>query len=325
MKLRGGELGRRFWLSYWIASLSLLLLTGSALGQSASPSLYAQATSAMLDRSFPSPRVEYLLLDLETSQTVALRWAHPENPIPVGSLLKPFVALAYGQSHGGAALSGSAAGAFPVVHCHGKIDGCWRTKGHGSLQLEPALGQSCNAYFLALATDLSSSSAGRDSLRSVSAAYHLPAPPGLESSSESSASAVPRKWIGVTPEWRIPPLALANAYALLVSRIDSRPQGKIVTRLIAGMRLAASAGGTAAKVGSHPGGVLAKTGTAPCVPDSASGRCVANGDGLVVLLTPADHPRLLLLVRQRGTTGAETAALAGQMLTRLEGAHAEAR
>jgi cell division protein FtsI/penicillin-binding protein 2 len=300
-------------------------MSASALGQSPSPSLYAQATSAILDRSFPSPRVEYLLLDLEASQTVALRWAHPEAPVPVGSLLKPFVALAYGQFHGGAASPSSSSGAFPAVHCHGKSDGCWRTKGHGSLQLEQALGQSCNAYFLALATDLSSSNAGRDAMRSMSTAYHLPAPPEPESSSENSATALPGMWIGVTPEWRISPPVLAQAYAELVSRSRIGPQDEIRTRLLAGMRLASGPGGTASKVGVHPGGVLAKTGTAPCVPDSKSGRCLANGDGLVVLLTPADHPRLLLLVRQRGTTGAETAALAGQMLTRLEEAHAQAR
>ena len=300
----------------------LLLLLMPLRAQEASSGLYAQAASALLDRSFPSRRVEYLLLDLRTRQTVAVRWAHVEKPIPVGSLLKPFVALAFGELHANLSSESSSTRQFPALYCHGKQDSCWRVGGHGSLGLEQALAESCNAYFLALAKDLSASGDGMAAIDRVSASYGLPAPPA-DSIAGLGERQMPPMLIGVTPEWRIPPGALAQAYAALTAY----PRSEIVSRLLNGMRLAASPGGTAAQVGQHPGGVLAKTGTAPCVPepDASSGRCIANGDGLVVVLTPAMNPDRLLFVRQRGTTGAQTAELAGEMLSRLEEPHVQAR
>jgi len=305
-----------------------LLLLAPLQAQEASSSLYGQAASALLNRNFPSDRVEYLLLDLRTRQTLAVRWPNAELPIPVGSLLKPFVALAYGEVHMGAYSSPSRQ--FPVLHCRGRRDGCWREGGHGSVALEQALAESCNAYFLALARDLSASingpgagsGGGLAAIDHVSAAYGLPVPP-TDSVTRQGELRIPRMLIGVTPEWRVSPIALARAYATLAAQSQSGFAG----RLFSGMRLAARSGGTASKVGRHPGGVLAKTGTAPCVPGAypGSGRCVANGDGLVVVLTPAENPDLLLLVRQRGTTGAQTAEVAGQMLLRLEGMHASVR
>jgi hypothetical protein len=84
-----------------IACLALLCFSLSLASRAEEPSssLYAQATSTMLDRSFPSSRVEYLLADLRTQQTIAIRWPNAEKPIPVGSLLKPFVALSYNELH----------------------------------------------------------------------------------------------------------------------------------------------------------------------------------------------------------------------------------
>ena len=197
----------------------LLLLLAPLRAQEASSSLYGQAASALLNRSFPSDRVEYLLLDLPTRQTLAMRWAHAELPIPVGSLLKPFVALAYGEVHvakySSAPFSSSQ---FPVLQCRGRRDGCWRAAGHGSLALEQALAESCNAYFLALARDLSASSVGAGSspnygfaaIDRVSASYGLPAPPRASSIAGSGEQRIPRMLIGVTPEWRISPIALAD-------------------------------------------------------------------------------------------------------------------
>jgi cell division protein FtsI/penicillin-binding protein 2 len=266
--------------------------------------LYGQAASALLERSFALPGVEYLLLDLRTHKTVAMHWDHPEAEIPVGSLLKPFVALAYSQMHAGDARRPFPAfPPFPSIRCHGKADGCWKPGGHGLLTLEPALARSCNAYFLSLAGELSAS--GMDALSRVSARYGLPSPP---------APATPQSLIGLTSEWRITPATLANAYALLASESENSLTG----RVLRGMQLAAGPDGTASRIGAHPGGVLAKTGTAPCRERS----CVASGDGLVVVLAPAGEPQVLLLVRQRGKTGAQTATLAGRMLTALEAAHA---
>jgi hypothetical protein len=285
----------------------LLVAVLPVSAQKASPDLYAQATQAMLDRSFPSPQVEYVLLDAQTRQTIARRWEHPEAPVPVGSLFKPFVALAYGRME-------NSARKFPTVVCHGKSDGCWRTGGHGSMTLAPALAESCNAYFLALAREVAAG--GGNALERVSTQYGLPLPPAQKTAA---------MLIGVTPEWRIPPVALAGAYAALLRPSSDATEREVVGLLRAGMRAAALPRGTAAKVGSHPGGALAKTGTAPCVAGSGGERCVANGDGLVVVMAPAENPRWVLLVRQRGTTGAHTAETAGKMLASLEDADAQLR
>ena len=60
------------------------------------------------------------------------------------------------------------------------------------------------------------------------------------------------------------------------------------------------------------GAALAKTGTAACshVPRGAA-------DGFTVVLYPAAQPRMLLLVRVHGVTGAESAKVAGAMLRSL--------
>jgi len=273
--------------------------------QEASPNLYAQATQAMLDRSFPSAQIEYVLLDARTQERIAQRWEHPETPVPAGSLLKLFVALAYGRME-------NSARKFPTVVCHGKSDGCWRTGGHGSMTLAPALAESCNAYFLALAREVAAGSA----LERVSAEYELPPPPAQKTAA---------MLIGVTPEWRIPPAALARAYAMLLRTHSDATEREVIGLLLEGMRKAALPGGTAAKVGPHPGGVLAKTGTAPCVAGPGGERCTANGDGLVAIIAPADNPRWMLLMRQRWTTGAHTAETAGRMLASLESANAQRR
>jgi cell division protein FtsI/penicillin-binding protein 2 len=70
------------------------------------------------------------------------------------------------------------------------------------------------------------------------------------------------------------------------------------------MRQAAQSG-TAKAIG---GGALAKTGTAECshLPREA-------GDGLAIVLFPAESPRYTVLVRKNGTTGANAAVVAGQI------------
>jgi cell division protein FtsI/penicillin-binding protein 2 len=287
--------------------------------------LYAQAAAAMLNRSFPSSRVGYLVLDLPTKRILAARWPRIERPIPAGSLLKPFVALAFEDLYTGSSEARTDT-SFPTVQCHGRSDGCWRSGGHGLLTLEPALAESCNAYFLDLARTLASD-AGMAAMERVIERYGLPAPPELGSASEWDAgrgvARISRMLIGVTPEWRVSPTALALAYASLAENAHRGP----VDRVLEGMKLAAGRDGTAAKVGWHPGGVLAKTGTAPCISGGLDGsrRCLANGDGLVVVLAPAESPRLLLLVRERGTTGSRTAEVAGEILARLEAANARAQ
>ena len=240
------------------------------------PTLYAQSIQTAL--SAHSANLELLVLDLRTGDTLANTFAQPDRPIPVGSLTKPFLALAYLRAHPGAA---------PTLTCRGHPDRCWKPLGHGALALPQALAQSCNAYFLALAARLPANVPIPD----------LPPPPNASSTT----------LIGLTPGWLISPNALAHAYASLFA------DPTLPLDILTGLR-AAAASGTASRIGLHPGGVLAKTGTAPCI-DVA---CKASGDGLVLAAIPAAHPTLLLLVRRRATTGAMAAAAASPILTLLQ-------
>src|SRR3974390_2920494 len=43
--------------------------------------------------------LSYLLLDAESGTVLPSDWPDSEKPIPLGSLVKPFTALAYGEKH----------------------------------------------------------------------------------------------------------------------------------------------------------------------------------------------------------------------------------
>jgi cell division protein FtsI/penicillin-binding protein 2 len=173
--------------------------------------------------------VNYIVVDVHTRQVVKQDWPEAEVAIPVGSLVKPFTALA-------------ASGPFPGFVCRGTIDRCWFQKGHGQEQFRDALANSCNAYFLALAKDVDA-----HSLAVVAAKFGIP-PPTAET---------PEARIGLGRDWQISPLALTRAYCELTSRtVEPR-----VAEILAGMKQAADSG-TASAIGR---GALAKTGTAPCV------------------------------------------------------------
>src|SRR5258708_26728920 len=92
----------------------------------------------LLDRRFPGAELSYLVIDARTREIVAARWPGAELPIPVGSLVKPFTALAFVRP-------------YPEFDCRGDQDHCWLARGHGEINFREALAQSCNAYFLDLA------------------------------------------------------------------------------------------------------------------------------------------------------------------------------
>jgi cell division protein FtsI/penicillin-binding protein 2 len=181
------------------------------------------------------------------------------------------------------------------VRCLGTRDRCWLPGGHGALGLEEAIAQSCNAYFLALATGLDRRQASQTFAR-----YGLAGP---------AAEAKDEGLVGLGAAWKESPLALARAYLKLATEQQSVIQDKI-TR---GMRASAERG-TACAVDTALGenAALAKTGTAVCshTPQGAA-------DGFTLVLYPAAQPRLLLLVRVHGITGADSAKVAGAMLRYL--------
>jgi hypothetical protein len=275
-------------LSAICTALALVLFVQITDAQtSTSSSLLAQAIQSTLSRRWPpSDHLSWLVLDAASGRVLAQQWPSLDDPIPVGSLTKPFLALAYARTHD----------TFPHTLCQGTQDLCWLPKGHGTLDFEDALAHSCNAYFLALARQLEPTA-----LQTITQLYNLPAAP---------SDATPAILIGLDPAWRIAPVTLARAYARLANQSGNQS-------ILTGMRLATQQG-TARALRAED--ALAKTGTAPCLH-----HCLANGDGLVLALTPAANPRILLMVRQHGTTGAATAIIAAQMLHALKAQNAASR
>ncbi len=262
------------------------LLSGMSAHAQPPVSLRAQSTQSALSRRWPAstnPRLSWIVLDLATSEIIAQQGIDPDRAIPVGSLTKPFLALAYARTHS----------SYPHFTCRGTQDRCWLPHGHGSLDLQQALAHSCNAYFLALAAQIDPAA-----LVNTMQLLNLSTPP---------ADASPATLIGLDPGWQITPVALVRAYGRLPVQTDT-------SDILAGLRQAASTGTASALYAED---ALAKTGTAPCHHRG----CIASADGLVIVLTPAANPRTLLFVRQQGSTGASTAPIAAEMLHRLEAPH----
>jgi cell division protein FtsI/penicillin-binding protein 2 len=230
----------------------------------------------------------YLLLDATRATVVASQWRAPNVAIPVGSLVKPFTAIAYGQRH---------RMRFPVHECSG--EDCWLKIGHGRIGLAAAIANSCNSYFRYLAGDLLP-----PDVAEVADCFGLRGPAW-----DCDRSAL----FGMGNAWRLSPLEVARAYAELAAR-RTEP---VVAEVIEGMRLAATVG-TAAVIGStlRSASALAKTGTAPCVhvPKAA-------GDGYAVVVYPGDSPRYVLLVQVHGTVGRQAAETAARLLPVLAGLH----
>jgi cell division protein FtsI/penicillin-binding protein 2 len=246
-------------------------------------SLFGQSAGQRLMRQFPSGDISFLLLDAHTGQVMASRWERPDLPIPLGSLAKPFAALAYGERHDFE---------YPSHRCRGTGSGCWRPGGHGEINLELALAYSCNSYFRMLTENLSSAD-----VQPVAMRFGLDIP-----DSETSGAAL----AGLGSRWKISPLHMSRAYVELIHRKDQ----PAVAQILKGMEESAREG-TGAEVdrGLNVPDALAKTGTAECTHASR-----APGDGFAVALVPSGDPRILLMVRVHGVPGAQAARTAGQML-----------
>jgi len=248
-------------------------------------SLFAQAAQSTLDRDFPSGSISYVLLDAQSGSVIAERWNDPGKPIPVGSLIKPFTAFAYAQTHR----------EFPAVVCSGQRDSCWLPRGHGRMNISGAIANSCNAYFLHLANGIS-----LDQANAALASFGLP-PVAAQNKSVTLA--------GLSNDWRVTPVSLAIAYATF-ARQSHANDPEILTGMQASARV-----GTGRAVGRALSGrsSLAKTGTAQCIHTPRG-----PADGFAIILYPADDPRIVLLTREHGVTGATTAATAAAILRSLE-------
>jgi cell division protein FtsI/penicillin-binding protein 2 len=251
------------------------------------PSLFAQSASEALNRNFPHRDISFLLLDTNTGHVLASRWSRPDAPIPMGSLVKPFAALAYGEQHDFQ---------YPAHKCRGTATGCWLARGHGEIGLTSAVAYSCNSYFRMLTANLTATD-----VAPIAARFGIEAPDG-DASGFTLA--------GIGSRWQISPIRMARAYLELTRRREQPG----VREVLAGMAQSGQRGTGAEVDRLLPFPALAKTGTAPCTHSAR-----APGDGFVVVLTPADHPQVLLMVRVHGVPGAQAAKTAGQMLRRIEG------
>jgi cell division protein FtsI/penicillin-binding protein 2 len=239
----------------------------------------AHANSDDVVRRTPS----YLLVDATSERMLDSRWPDSERPLPFGSLIKPFTALAYADTHGFV---------YPTFTCRGRIDGCWLAAGHGHINVAAAIAGSCNAYFAQLARRTPP-----DALAARLQRFGI----GVD-----AAAATPASMVGFGDVLKLTPSAVIHGYLELVSRAGQPGLSPILQGMLASART-----GTGRAVGAAVGAVdtMVKTGTAPC---THSPRAAA--DGYAVVVYPADRPRVVLLMQAHGRTGAETAASAGELL-----------
>jgi cell division protein FtsI/penicillin-binding protein 2 len=273
--------------------LLLLLLPCSVSGQGASSSsdrghsLFAQSAAQILDRDFAHNGESYLLLDAKSGALLTSHWENYEEPIPLGSLVKPFTALAYAAAHDYR---------YPTYECKGKVSGCWQGQPHGKLDIVAAVSVSCNAYFRRMAESVTGAQ-----LFPVTRSFGLE-PPGATIGGAGR--------IGIGDQWRIAPLNMARAYLELYRRREQPG----VRELLEGMKQSARRGtGVAVDRALKPAEALVKTGTAPCTHSPW-----APADGFVIALVPAERPEILLMVRIHGVAGAKAAETAGRMLRSME-------
>ncbi len=270
-------------------------------------SLFAQSAGQALNRDFPSDEISFLLLDARSGAVLASRWDHPETPIPLGSLLKPFTALAYGELH---------EFKYPNHICRGTMTGCWRPRGHGAVNLTSAIAYSCNSYFRVLTAGMTAAevapTANRFGLQAPAPRIFGPALAGLGSRNLGDRNFDDHNFDNHTfgNQWLVSPLNLSRAYLELVRRRDQPG----VSLILSGMAQSARQGTGAEVDRALPhSDALAKTGTAPCTHARH-----APGDGFTIALAPAGEPQILLLVRVHGAPGSQAAKTAGQMLRRVE-------
>jgi cell division protein FtsI/penicillin-binding protein 2 len=283
----GSLAGKRVAWVLFILLLPAFAFPGTPSSHGAKQSLFSQAAAHILQRHYAGPETSYLLLDANSGAVLASHWDQYEKPIPMGSLVKPFTALAYADAH---------AFRYPVYECKGKASGCWQDQPHGKLDLTAAVSVSCNAYFRQMAETVS-----REQILPVARSYGIEAPDGDSSSSNL---------IGLGQTWRISPIHMARAYLELFRR-RNQPG---VSPILEGMRLSAVHGtGAAVDRQLEHAAALVKTGTAVCTHSPR-----APTDGFVLVLVPADDPEILLLMRVHGVAGATAAESAGEALHQMQ-------
>ncbi|MGH8702519.1 MAG: penicillin-binding transpeptidase domain-containing protein [Burkholderiales bacterium] len=240
-----------------------------------------ESAARLLERRFADTPASYVLMDAATGIILASN-LDQDRPRPLGSLLKPFTAIAYGEAH---------AFEYPRYECKGTTGGCWRPRGHGRIGIVEAIAHSCNAYFRSLSSQLRAQDVSTTLERF-----------GLGPMDAHAGSAA---LFGAGDTWRATPRDVLRAY-LEIAKRSAQPGAREVVQ---GMRLAAQSGTGEAVGRAVDADALVKTGTAPCTHARRS-----SGDGYAIVIYPADAPQFALLVSVHGAPGSQAAATAGEML-----------
>src|SRR6266550_5828795 len=154
----------------------------------------------------------YVLIDAATERVLDARWDDLERPVPIGSLIKPFTALAYADTH---------RFTYPTFACRGSADGCWLPARHGRVGIAEAVALSCNAYFRQLAQRTAP-----DALVARLRLFGMRA---------DLAVATPAAMVGYGDALKLAPRAVMRGYLELVSR-SGQPG---VSPIVEGMRASA--------------------------------------------------------------------------------------
>lgn len=147
------------------------------------PTLFDQSVVRILQRDFPA--AQFLLVDIAARQVIGEHWIAPDQPVALGSIVKPFVALS---------------GTPRKFRCDPRK--CWKPAGHGEVDLTHAIAESCNSYFLQF-----NATPNPEQVRAITARFQLPDPGNF----------TPSTLTGFGLDWTITPRQIALAYAILAT------------------------------------------------------------------------------------------------------------
>ena len=295
-----------------------------------------QSLEARVARLSAKSHSAVLLWDLTRNETLAAVRAEVfAAPRCLGSLVKPFVLLAYLNEHCSEHTSHppevppcpkgddfadpqSSSSVNSGLHpCVGRATAecpmeCWYKPGHGKLDMSRALAVSCNQYFYQLAKQTSPGA-----FLTILTAQGLN--PNIDPS--GAAPVLPETMMGLDSNLKLVPLQVLKAYGALISghpsaeRRSASTDAFTHTILLNGLRLGALEGTSVLAQRALPPNqfLLGKTGTSPAF--SGGRYWKSRTDGWFLGFYPAAQPVLAVMVYYPGGLGARDAApLGGEIL-----------
>ena len=295
-----------------------------------------QSLEARVARLSAKSHSAVLLWDLTRNETLAAVRAEVfAAPRCLGSLVKPFVLLAYLNEHCNDHTSHppevppcpkgddfadpqSSRSVNSGLHpCVGRATAecpveCWYKPGHGKLDMSRALAVSCNQYFYQLAKQTSPGA-----FLTILTAQSL----SPNSDPSGAAPVLPETMMGLDSHLKLVPLQVLKAYGALISGHPSAETGSASmpafahTILLNGLRLGALEGTSALAQRALPPNqfLLGKTGTSPAFRGGRYWK--SRTDGWFLGFYPAAQPVLAVMVYYPGGLGARDAApLGGEIL-----------